>query len=39
MNLSFAVGSFNPEYALDFIRKEIRQNISEARKFSSADAA
>ena len=30
---------FNRDYALDFIRKEIRQNSSKARKFLSANAA
>jgi hypothetical protein len=28
-----------PDYALDFIRKEIRQNSCEARKFCTADVA
>jgi hypothetical protein len=34
-----ACKALNPDYALDFIRKEIRQKSCEARKFYSADAA
>jgi hypothetical protein len=31
-NKDIAIFNFNPEYALDFIRKKIRQNSSEAHE-------